>query len=243
MRLIRRFLPYLIICFLTLVPVRAGGEQSRTGVGRLTFVEEVHDFGVVIQGQNVKSRFEFKNTGTGNLIIYETQTACGCTAVIASTGPFRPGETGFIEVSYDTRGKIGHAYKDVKVLSNDPLSPATIAIEGTVSSGEHPTMAAGDVLFSGSCAQCHAVPAKGKRGIELYDAACAICHDPPPGSKKVLAGPRDALSQISKKRLKEVISKGIHYTSMPGFSHSSGGPLTKRQIRSLIKYLRSIRSK
>jgi mono/diheme cytochrome c family protein len=32
-------------------------------------------------------------------------------------------------------------------------------------------------VFRGDCAKCHAEPAKGKLGKELYAAACGICHD------------------------------------------------------------------
>ena len=213
------------------------------GTPRMYLEKPKIDIGQIIEGQMILKKFEFKNIGDADLIITETKTTCGCTAALASTGPYRPGESGVIEVSYDSRGKIGHVSKDVRIYSNDPASPITIAIEGTAIGGTHPPMAPGEALFSGSCAECHSLPARGKNGKELYEAVCAICHDPPPGSHKVIAGNRQAMALNSGRELKKAISKGIPRTSMPGFVHSAGGPLSKDQVKSLVEYLESIRKK
>jgi mono/diheme cytochrome c family protein len=35
------------------------------------------------------------------------------------------------------------------------------------------------LVFKGGCATCHAEPARGKMGAELFAAACGVCHDAP----------------------------------------------------------------
>lgn len=208
---------------------------------RMLFDEALYNFGRIKQGEKVSKYFSFKNDGNGDLLIRDLKSSCGCTAAVASSGPYRPGESGKVEVNYDSRGKFGHVVKEVKVVSNASNSPQTIAVEGMVFADMHPSKTGTEALFSGSCAECHAVPAKGKKGAELYDAVCYMCHDfPQDHGKKWVAPDRVSLSRLSKSQLKRLIAKGIPQTSMPGFSDHSGGPLSKEQIESLVEYLHSI---
>lgn len=210
-----------------------------TGTPKIQFEEPLHNFGKIVQGEPVHHKFGFTNTGTGDLIIYKAKGSCGCTAAAVSTGPFKPGEQSYIEVSYDSRGKFGHVYKDVKVESNDPDSPTTLIIEGVSMQGNHPPMTSGKTLFKGSCAECHFAPAKGKSGKELYQAVCSMCHDPS-NENKLMAADRFAMSERSFKSLINSTSHGVPGTSMPGFLSRHGGPLSKKQIKSLAEYLRSL---
>lgn len=212
---------------------------------RLLFDRMTQDFGMAKQGEKVVRRFGFANVGGSDLVIGSLKSTCGCTAAVASTGPYRPGERGEVEVSYDSRGKVGFAHKEVEVFSNASNLSQTLTIQGTVlEEGSHPMIAASDVLFSGSCAQCHALPAQGKKGKELYDAVCFLCHDfPQEGGKKQIAAGRNDLAKMGNKQLKRLISKGIARSSMPGFDVHSKGPLTEDQIDSLVEYLASIREK
>ena len=221
----------------------SSADPPKEGTARILFEQPRFDFGRIGQGETLRKKFEFKNVGNADLVIRETKTSCGCTAALASTAPVHPNESGAVDVAYDSRGKFGHVYKDVKIFSNDPASPSTIAIEGVVTAPMHPAMGPGDVLFAGSCAECHSIPAKGKTGKELYDSVCAICHDPPANSHKFIAASRHSMSQISRRDLKNAISKGVPNSSMPAFSDSSSGPLSKEQIKSLADYLYSIRVK
>jgi hypothetical protein len=43
--------------------------------------------------------------------------------VVASSSRLKPGETGKIAVTIDTKGKIGYITKTVKVFTNDPKKP------------------------------------------------------------------------------------------------------------------------
>jgi cytochrome c5 len=165
---------------------------------RIEVSSPTFDFGQIMQGDPVKHVFEFHNAGGSDLIINNLHTTCGCTAATASNGPFPPGGKGQIEVSYDSRAKVGFAHKEVEVLSNAEGSPHLLTLTGVVLEDEHPKMVASDVLFAGSCAQCHAVPAKGKSGQELYDSVCAICHDfPQKTGRKYVAPERSGTSMLN----------------------------------------------
>lgn len=195
-------------------------------------------------GEQVTKKFEFRNNGNEDLVIQQLRTTCGCTAAVASTGPYAPGASGSIEASYDSRGKIGFATKEIQVVTNDPRGPQILRLEGTVLAEEHPAKSPADILFTGNCASCHSLPAQGKKGKALYDAVCYLCHDfPTEHGKPRIAPSKEAMSTISKKRLKRLISEGIPNTSMPGFAHSVKGPLTKEQIDSLVEYILSLQKK
>ena len=209
---------------------------------KLKFENQHYKFDQTKQGDPVKHQFWFGNEGKGDLVLISLKSTCGCTVATASTGPYKSGQRGFIELTYDTRGKFGYALKEVTVVSNDPKSPHVISIAGNVVMGQdHPVVKPGDVLFVGVCAQCHAVPAKGKSGKELYDGVCHLCHDlPQETGKKWVAPNKSELSNKSRRKLRKMISDGLPYSSMPGFALKNGGPLTDAQIDSLIDYLHSL---
>lgn len=208
----------------------------------IQFSSTTFDFGRIMQGDQVKHAFEFTNAGGSDLVISDLRTTCGCTAAVASTGPYHPGEKGQIGVSYDSRAKVGYAHKEVEVFSNSTGSPHLLTLVGVVLDQEHPKFTPGEVLFSGSCAQCHSIPAKGKKGKELYEAVCALCHDfPQTTGRKYVAPDRRRLAELPNRKLKRIISKGLARTSMPAFAYRRRGPLTKEQIDSLVEYLASLR--
>lgn len=232
----------VFFCFLGLLSASVGIARAETAGPRLQFNTTTYDFGVVKQDDPVKFSFPFRNEGDADLILEGLRTTCGCTAASASSGPFRPGESSEITATYDTRGKFGHTQKEITVLSNDPKSPHHLMLTGMVTGSEHPMKGTGDVLFSGSCAACHAVPAKGKMGKELYDATCFMCHDSPQQhGRSALAADQFGLAKLSKSDLKRVITHGVPGTSMSAFSDRKKGPLTKAQISSLVDYILSLK--
>jgi mono/diheme cytochrome c family protein len=95
-------------------------------------------------------------------------------------------------------------------------------------------------VFKGDCASCHAVPAHGKSGEELFRAACAICHE---SSHRATMVPDLATLKTKADDVywRSWICFGKEGTLMPGFLDSApaGGPLTPEQVSSLVNYLRS----
>lgn len=87
---------------------------------KIEFKEESQDFGRVKQGKVLTHNFRFKNVGDATLIVKNVRTSCGCAAALASKRELKPGETGEIKATFNTRGYSGENIKYVYVESNDP---------------------------------------------------------------------------------------------------------------------------
>jgi len=87
-----------------------------------TFTAESYEynFGSVSQGTTVEHRFKFKNSGGGHLVIQRIVPACGCTASTLDTEVFAAGESGVLQVRFDTSGFSGEKVKTFRVYTNDP---------------------------------------------------------------------------------------------------------------------------
>ncbi|MCX6301808.1 MAG: DUF1573 domain-containing protein [Bacteroidia bacterium] len=92
--------------------------SSDTGKAVLTFREYEHQFGKVDEGEKVGCIFTFENTGTSDLVILSATTTCGCTVPDYDRKPVSPGETGKLEVVFDTSGRNGIQSKVITVRSN-----------------------------------------------------------------------------------------------------------------------------
>jgi mono/diheme cytochrome c family protein len=90
-------------------------------------------------------------------------------------------------------------------------------------------------IFASGCAGCHAGRAKGKSGAELFDAVCVVCHRTG-GILPVVDAAYAAKAKPTE--LQQKISMGIK--KMPGFSAAHGGPLTTKQIESLVNHIKAL---
>lgn len=92
-----------------------------------------HDFGTILQGENVRHVFTFANSGTAPLTIEKVTSSCGCTAALASAKVLAPGESGEIQTSFDSARFRGQVKKTVYLYTNDPVQPmAQLQIKATV---------------------------------------------------------------------------------------------------------------
>jgi hypothetical protein len=80
------------------------------------------DVGTVAKGERIEAVFAVKNTGTQDLVISEARPSCGCT-VASFDKTIKPGQTGKITASVDTKNFNGPITKSVTVVSNDPENP------------------------------------------------------------------------------------------------------------------------
>ncbi|MBP8959970.1 MAG: DUF1573 domain-containing protein [Bacteroidales bacterium] len=103
----------------------------------IEFSEYEHDFGRIVSGEKVAVIFTFRNTGKAPLIINSVTTSCGCTVSKYSTKPVAPGETGTIEVVFDSSGYNGAQRKTITVMSNASRQYVLLQIRAEViSKGE-----------------------------------------------------------------------------------------------------------
>lgn len=85
---------------------------------KFKFEKEIFDFGVIQEGESVKTSFKFKNTGKTPLIITDATATCGCTQPEYPKTPIKPGEEGIITVVFNSLGKVGMQDKVVTITSN-----------------------------------------------------------------------------------------------------------------------------
>ena len=90
-------------------------------------IDSSYNFGKVTDGEKVEYSYRFKNTGNSPLVIVDAHASCGCTVPQKPEKPILPGEIGFIKIVFDSKGRVGNAYKTITVVSNaNPEFPQLI---------------------------------------------------------------------------------------------------------------------
>jgi Protein of unknown function (DUF1573) len=95
-------------------------------------IDSVYNFGKVAEGEKVTFNFRFKNIGTKPLVITSTTASCGCTVPEKPEKPVLPGETGFIKVVFNSKGKMGHNEKNITVMANTNPAFPMLLLRGDV---------------------------------------------------------------------------------------------------------------
>jgi hypothetical protein len=98
----------------------------------IAFDKDFHDFGRLVQGEKVTYGFKFKNTGNSDLVISQVNSGCGCTVPGFPREPVRPGETGIIQVSFDSTGRRGVQNQAVTVVSNCQPNQTILRIKAMI---------------------------------------------------------------------------------------------------------------
>ena len=62
--------------------------------------------------------FKFTNTGNADLIVKECNATCGCTVADFPKNNIKPGESGFITVTFNSANKHGQQIQTVTVGTN-----------------------------------------------------------------------------------------------------------------------------
>ena len=104
---------------------------SQEKLAEISFKETIIDYGIIENGDDGKRTFEFKNTGNSPLVFTRIFSSCGCTIPKKPEKPVQPGESGTIEVKYDTK-RNGLFQKAITVNSNAKTSNIILRIKGEV---------------------------------------------------------------------------------------------------------------
>ena len=112
-------------------------KRVNTDTAVISFSECEHDFGKIIEGEKVAYTFTFENKGKGPLIISSVITTCGCTITKYNTKPISAGNTGNLEVVFDSSGKNGRQTKTITVNSNASKPIVLLRITGEVISSNN----------------------------------------------------------------------------------------------------------
>lgn len=103
-----------------------------TGKAVLAFSEFEHHFGKVAEGEKISYTFRYENKGTAPLAISSVITTCGCTVPKYDTKPISPGQSGNLEVVFDTSGRDGMQTKTISVRSNASVPVILLKITAEV---------------------------------------------------------------------------------------------------------------
>ena len=99
----------------------------------ITFDRIFHDFGNVNEGEMAKTVFTFTNTSENDLYIVDARGSCGCNVPkYPKNVAIKPGETGEIEVNFDTTGRPNLQQKMVKVSANTSTGGEMLRIQAFV---------------------------------------------------------------------------------------------------------------
>ena len=113
-------------------PATAAEDADDSELPVIEFEEDVMDFGEISQGEKVKRIYRFTNTGKSDLIISDAKGSCGCTVPRWPKQPIKPGQSGDIEVVFDSNGKQGRQHKTVTLIANTKPNTTVIALKGDV---------------------------------------------------------------------------------------------------------------
>jgi hypothetical protein len=101
---------------------------------QLVFREETHDFGNVAENKGpVTHEFVFTNSTSRPVKVLNVQASCGCTTPGWSKDVVAPGKTGYIQASFDPKGRPGFFTKSLTVTTDLDANPIVLQIKGQVS--------------------------------------------------------------------------------------------------------------
>lgn len=99
-------------------PNTAEGYDNSIAMPRLLFDKQQHDFGRLTPNESISYSFHFRNAGDADLVISRCEATCGCTVADYPKGHIKPGEEGYVTITFSSAGKSGQQVQEVTVLSN-----------------------------------------------------------------------------------------------------------------------------
>jgi hypothetical protein len=136
----------MIICF-GFLTVAAYSQVAKP----IQFLEESYDFGSVAEdGGAVLHEFLFTNNSGRPARILNVQASCGCTTPGWTREPIAPGQTGFIQASYNPKGRPGYFNKSLTVTTDVDSNPIILQIKGQVSVDDEVSVDANFQVSNGS---------------------------------------------------------------------------------------------
>lgn len=110
----------------------SGNKNRHDLTSNILFLDTVYDLGVVYTSNPVDSfDFRFVNTGNSPVVILAARSSCECTSASYSMAPVLPGDTSYVRVIYDGRGrKPEFINKSVSVTSSASVNDVLLEIYG-----------------------------------------------------------------------------------------------------------------
>ncbi|MBK8564631.1 MAG: DUF1573 domain-containing protein [Saprospiraceae bacterium] len=96
-----------------------------------TFEKTTHDFGMIDKNADAVYNFKFTNMGNEPLIIKSGKASCSGVKVAYPKEPIMPGETAYIDATYDTK-RVGPFNKWISLTTNEIPDTHSLIIKGEV---------------------------------------------------------------------------------------------------------------
>lgn len=91
------------------------------------------DLGELTHGEIKTFPLEIENKGQGDLLIRKVFSSCSCLEFEYPSSPIAPGTTAILQVSFNSRGRIGEVEKDFVLITNSPAQPEmTVNVTGKI---------------------------------------------------------------------------------------------------------------
>ena len=110
----------------------ASQTEAKSDLPVFSFEVLEHDFGKIIRGEKVSQSFKFTNVGDADLVISKVSTSCGCTVSKYPKDPVKPGETEYIEATFDSTHKKGFQNKTITIMANTEPNRTTLRVKAQV---------------------------------------------------------------------------------------------------------------
>jgi len=114
--------------------VAAAAERDATAgeLPAISFEEEEHDFGTIINGTPVETVFKYTNTGKAPLVVSNIKSSCGCTVPQDwNRDPLAPGETAQFTVKFNGRGA-NQVSKSITLTTNTEKGSEIVRIKAFI---------------------------------------------------------------------------------------------------------------
>ncbi|MEM6515929.1 MAG: DUF1573 domain-containing protein [Bacteroidota bacterium] len=114
--------------------VAAAAERDATAgdFAVITFEETEHDFGTIVNGTPVETKFKYTNTGNAPLVVSNIKSTCGCTVPSDwNRDPMAPGESAEFTVKFNGKGN-NQVQKTITLTTNTEKGSETVKIKAFV---------------------------------------------------------------------------------------------------------------
>ena len=128
---IKNFIPCIfILCGIFFFSFLSAQEKKQGAF--LKVKDPKYNFGFVKQGTVVKIEYYFENSGTDTLHISNIEVACGCTVADFPHYSIKPGVSGIILITFNTKEKYDRQDRIAEVISNAVNSPTKLRFKGVI---------------------------------------------------------------------------------------------------------------
>jgi hypothetical protein len=131
----KTFLSIILLFPMALETFTSTAQQAK----QLNFREETFDFGSISEEKGPATHeFVFTNNSPRPVKILKVQASCGCTTPGWSKEVVPPGKEGFIQASFNPKGRPGFFTKSLTVTTDLEANPVILQIKGQVTNDEKP---------------------------------------------------------------------------------------------------------